>query len=63
MYIGTKPRKRFNFRLNEKERAQIAFIMQCEEIPDVSKAIRYCIDEKAKQLQAAETPQEMEGAA
>ena len=51
-YVAQQPRKRFNIRISEKERAQIVFIMQREEIPDAAKAIRYCIAEVAAQLQA-----------
>ena len=54
-------RKGLHFRINEAERAQIDYIMQREGIPDISKTIRYCIEEKAKQLQTMETPQKAKG--
>ena len=63
MYTAQQPRKRFNFRLSENERDQLNHVMQSENIPDISKAIRYCIAEKAAQLQAVETPQKEKGAA
>ena len=56
-YVAQQPRKRFYFRMNEQERDQINFIMKREGIPDAAKAIRYCISEKAAQLQTAETLQ------
>ncbi len=62
-YVAQQPRKRFNLRFSDLEREQINFIMQRESIPDAAKAIRYCIAEKAKQLQQpAETPQKVKGA-
>ena len=39
------------FRLNNQEREQIEYVMTNEMIPDTSKAIRYCIAEKAQELQ------------
>ncbi len=63
-YVAQQPRKRFNFRLSEKERAQISYVMQREGIPDTAKAIRYCIAEKVEQLQQQPiTPQKGKGAA
>lgn len=62
-YTAQKPRKRFYFRVNEAERAQITFIMQREGIPDAAKAIRYCIADKVEQLQQQpNTPQNGKGA-
>ena len=57
-YVAQQPRKRFNFRLSNQERAQIDFVMQHEGIPDAAKAIRYCIADKVEQLrQQPITPQ------
>ena len=61
MYTAQQPRDRFNMRFSKQERAQITYIMERENIPDVSKTIRYCVSEKAAQLQAAETLQQKKG--
>lgn len=51
-YVAQQPRKRFQIRFSELERKQIDYVMQREGIPDLAKAIRYCIVEKVEQLKA-----------
>lgn len=50
-YVASQPRKRFHICLNDNEREQIITIMKSENIPDAAKAVRYCIAEKAQELQ------------
>lgn len=48
------PRERYQLRLSVEERELIQFIMEREGIPVMSKAIRRCITDKAKQIQQRE---------
>lgn len=50
-YVAQQPRKRFYICMNDDERAQVLYIMKSENIPDAAKAVRYCIAEKAQELQ------------
>ena len=50
-YVAEQRRKRFYICMNDDERAQVLFIMKSENIPDAAKAVRYCIAEKAQELQ------------
>lgn len=55
MFVPQNKRKCVSFRLNDQEREQIEYVMTNEGIPDISKAIRYCIAEKASELQKRNT--------
>ena len=47
---STDPRVVFHLRLSQDERDQILFVMYETGIKDISKAIRFCVSEKANQL-------------
>lgn len=53
--VGNKePRERYQLRLSIEERELIHFVMEREGISVMSKAIRYCVQEKAKQIKQRE---------
>ena len=54
--MGNKqdPRERYQLRLSKQERETIQFIMERENISVMSKAIRFCVQERAKQIRQRE---------